>query len=89
MEALTGVSVGLLTIYDMIKAIDKSMIIDQIMLLEKSEEKVATICEFNNEPKIHIQIFGILGYLKTKQKARAKIEEALNKFEYKILTFKT
>ena len=27
MEALTGVSVGLLTIYDMLKAIDKSMVI--------------------------------------------------------------
>ena len=27
MEALTGVSIGLLTIYDMVKAIDKSMVI--------------------------------------------------------------
>lgn len=35
MEALTGVSVGLLTIYDMIKAIDKSMQIFDIKLLEK------------------------------------------------------
>ncbi len=35
MEALTAVSVGLLTIYDMIKAIDKSMIISNINLEKK------------------------------------------------------
>lgn len=35
MEALTGVSVTLLTIYDMCKAMDKSMVIDQIHLVEK------------------------------------------------------
>ena len=39
MEALTGVSVGLLTIYDMAKAIDKAMVIDEIMLLSKSGGK--------------------------------------------------
>lgn len=39
MEALTGVSVGLLTIYDMIKAIDKSMQITDIMLESKSGGK--------------------------------------------------
>ena len=36
MEALTGVSIGLLTIYDMVKAIDKGMIIRDIQLEEKS-----------------------------------------------------
>ena len=36
MEALTGVSVGLLTIYDMLKAIDKGMIIKNIQLEHKS-----------------------------------------------------
>ena len=36
MEALTGVSVGLLTIYDMLKAIDKGMIIRNVQLEEKS-----------------------------------------------------
>jgi len=35
MEALTGVSVALLTIYDMCKAIDKEMILDQIKLINK------------------------------------------------------
>lgn len=39
MEALTGVSVGLLTIYDMIKAIDKSMVISQVQLESKSGGK--------------------------------------------------
>ena len=35
MEALTGVSVALLTVYDMCKAIDKAMVIRDIHLLEK------------------------------------------------------
>lgn len=36
MEALTAVSVGLLTIYDMCKAVDRAMVIADIKLLEKS-----------------------------------------------------
>ncbi|MDO5564426.1 MAG: cyclic pyranopterin monophosphate synthase MoaC [Eubacteriales bacterium] len=36
MEALMGVSVSLLTIYDMCKAIDKTMTINDIMLYKKS-----------------------------------------------------
>jgi cyclic pyranopterin phosphate synthase len=36
MEALTAVSVGLLTIYDMCKAADRAMTIGEIKLLEKS-----------------------------------------------------
>lgn len=39
MEALTGVSIGLLTIYDMVKAIDKSMVISDIQLEAKSGGK--------------------------------------------------
>lgn len=35
MEALTGACVACLTIYDMCKAVDKQMIIGEIMLLEK------------------------------------------------------
>ncbi len=35
MEALTGVSVALLTVYDMCKAMDKRMVIQNIHLLEK------------------------------------------------------
>jgi len=37
MEALTAVSVALLTIYDMCKAVDKRMIINEIKLIEKSK----------------------------------------------------
>lgn len=39
MEALTGVGIGLLTIYDMVKAIDKSMIISNVQLEHKSGGK--------------------------------------------------
>jgi cyclic pyranopterin phosphate synthase len=39
MEALTAVSVGLLTIYDMCKAMDRGMRIDGIRLLEKEGGK--------------------------------------------------
>lgn len=35
MEALTAVSIALLTIYDMCKAVDKSMVIDEVKLVEK------------------------------------------------------
>ena len=40
MEALTGVSVALLTIYDMSKAMDKHMRIGEIELLEKSKKNI-------------------------------------------------
>ena len=39
MEALTGVSCALLTIYDMCKAVDRAMEIGQIMLVKKSGGK--------------------------------------------------
>ncbi len=39
MEALTGTSIGLLTIYDMVKAIDKGMIIRNVQLETKSGGK--------------------------------------------------
>jgi len=39
MEALTGVSIGLLTIYDMSKAIDKAMVISDVRLESKSGGK--------------------------------------------------
>ncbi|TVQ86545.1 MAG: cyclic pyranopterin monophosphate synthase MoaC [Bacteroidetes bacterium] len=38
MEALTGVSVGLLTVYDMCKAVDKEMVIEGVKLVEKTKE---------------------------------------------------
>ena len=39
MEALTGVNVALLTIYDMCKAIDKRMVMMDIHLVEKKGGK--------------------------------------------------
>jgi cyclic pyranopterin phosphate synthase len=35
MEALTAVQVGLLTVYDMLKAVDRGMVISDVRLLEK------------------------------------------------------
>jgi len=37
MEALTAVSVALLTIYDMCKAVDKQMVMENVSLLEKTK----------------------------------------------------
>jgi cyclic pyranopterin monophosphate synthase len=39
MEALTAVSVALLTVYDMCKAVDRGMIVEEVRLLEKSGGK--------------------------------------------------
>ena len=47
MEALTGVSIGLLTIYDMLKAIDKSMVIRDIQLESKTGGKSG---DFRRQP---------------------------------------
>jgi cyclic pyranopterin phosphate synthase len=44
MEALTGVSVALLTVYDMCKAIDKQMEIKGIRLLRKTGGKSGDFC---------------------------------------------
>jgi len=41
-EALTGVQIGLLTIYDMCKAIDRGIVIKEVKLLEKSGGKSGT-----------------------------------------------
>jgi cyclic pyranopterin phosphate synthase len=40
MEALTAVSVALLTIYDMCKAVDKEMVIGEVKLLEKTKQDI-------------------------------------------------
>ena len=41
MEALTAVSVALLTLYDMCKAIDKQMVIEGISLLQKTKTPIS------------------------------------------------
>jgi cyclic pyranopterin phosphate synthase len=40
MEALTAASVAALTVYDMVKAIDKDMVVEGVRLLEKTKEVV-------------------------------------------------
>jgi cyclic pyranopterin monophosphate synthase len=40
MEALTAASVAALTVYDMAKAIDKEMVVENVRLLEKTKEVV-------------------------------------------------
>lgn len=44
MEALTAASVAALTLYDMCKAVDKGMIINNTRLLEKTGGKSGTYC---------------------------------------------
>jgi cyclic pyranopterin phosphate synthase len=51
MEALTGVSVALLTIYDMCKAVDKEMAIGDVRLLEKTKTAVAAVYDRRNQTK--------------------------------------
>jgi cyclic pyranopterin monophosphate synthase len=41
MEALTAVSMALLTVYDMCKSVDKTMVIDRVRLIEKRKEDPA------------------------------------------------
>jgi len=41
MEALTAVSVALLTVYDMCKAVDKSMVISDVKLIKKEKHDIA------------------------------------------------
>lgn len=43
MEAMTGVSAALLTVYDMCKALDKSMVIGEIYLMEKDGGKSGSV----------------------------------------------
>jgi len=40
MEALTAVSVALLNVYDMCKAVDKTMVIGEIQLIEKTKTNI-------------------------------------------------
>jgi cyclic pyranopterin phosphate synthase len=37
MEALTGVNIALLTVYDMCKAVDQQMVIENVRLISKTK----------------------------------------------------
>lgn len=49
MEVLVGVTVALLTIYDMCKAVDKEMQISGVRLVEKTKRTVAAVCDRRTE----------------------------------------
>ncbi len=49
MEALVGVTVALLTIYDMCKAVDKDMEIRSVRLIEKTKRSVVAVCDRRSE----------------------------------------
>jgi cyclic pyranopterin monophosphate synthase len=49
MEALTGVTVALLSIYDMCKAVDKEMQIFDVRLMEKRKRSVAAVSSHRDE----------------------------------------
>ena len=51
MEALIGVSVALLTIYDMCKAVDKKMVIGDVRLVEKTKQTVAAVYDRRTSSK--------------------------------------
>jgi len=42
MEVMTAVSIALLTVYDMAKALDKAMVIEDVRLIEKRGGKSGT-----------------------------------------------
>ena len=48
MEAMVGVTVALLTIYDMCKAVDKDMEIYNVRLVEKTKTTVAAVYDHRN-----------------------------------------
>ncbi|MBW2524628.1 MAG: cyclic pyranopterin monophosphate synthase MoaC [Deltaproteobacteria bacterium] len=50
MEALTAASVAALTVYDMVKSVDRSMTIEQVMLLEKSGGRSGHYRRLPDEP---------------------------------------
>lgn len=49
MEALTGVSIAALTIYDMCKAVDKEMVISDVKLIEKKGGKSGHFVRGNDD----------------------------------------
>ena len=53
MEALTAVSVALLTIYDMCKAVDKGMVMDAIRLEEKDGGRTGHFIRSNEKERMN------------------------------------
>jgi cyclic pyranopterin monophosphate synthase len=53
MEALVGVTVALLTIYDMCKAADKEMAISDVHLIDKSKQSVTAVYDRRSKHRRH------------------------------------
>jgi len=51
MEALTGVAVALLTIYDMCKAVDKEMEMTDVRLVEKTKSPITAVYDRRNQSR--------------------------------------
>jgi cyclic pyranopterin monophosphate synthase len=51
MEALTGVAVALLTIYDMCKAVDKEMEMTDVRLVEKTKSPITAVYDHRNQSR--------------------------------------
>jgi cyclic pyranopterin phosphate synthase len=49
MEALVGVTIAMLTIYDMCKAVDKEMEISDVRLVEKTKSAIAAVYDRRNQ----------------------------------------
>ena len=52
MEALVGVTIALLTIYDMCKSVDKRMVISDVHLIEKTKSRVAAVYKRPHKSKL-------------------------------------
>ncbi len=53
MEALVGVTIALLTIYDMCKAVDKEMEISDVRLVEKTKRAVTAVYDRRSKHRGH------------------------------------
>jgi cyclic pyranopterin monophosphate synthase len=78
MEALTAIAVAALTLYDMVKAVDKEMVIGEICLLEKRGGKSGEY--------VRHQGSGIRDQGSVRQKTKAKQTKTKNKTKNKTST---
>lgn len=91
MEALTAVSVAALTVYDMLKPLDKELVIEKIVLLEKKGGKSSFKNKFRKPLKAGILVISDSTFRgKRKDKSGMLIRDRLKEYpitleEYKIL----
>ncbi len=85
MEALTAVSVAALTIYDMVKPLDKEVIIEKILLLEKKGGKSDFSDEFSSPVKAGILVISDSTFKgKREDKSGIIIREKLKEYQVVI-----